>query len=239
MNLPKNTTPVYTTTIPSNKKPFKFRPFLVKDEKALLIAQESDDINVMLDTVKDVIKSCSVSDIDVESLASFDIEFLFLQLRSKSVGEIVELIFACDDDHGEDNAKARTTVAIDIDKAAVLFQKNHTPKISLFGDVGMVMKYPTIETLKAIESSVNNIDAMFDIMSDCIDYIYQGDEIFPAKETEKSELIEFLNNLTAAQFDLVQEFFRTMPSLRVDVTYTCPVCEKVHNKYMEGLASFF
>lgn len=240
MSLPLNATPVYSLKVPSTKKDFKFRPFLVKDEKALLIAQQSDDPVIMLDTVKDVIKNCSKSNIDVDALASFDIEYIFMQLRARSVGENVELMFQCDIDHGEENEKAISTVVIDLASVKVEFPEKHDKKIVLFGDVGVVMKYPTIDTLKKLEQSAeNDMDQIFDIVVDCIDFIYEGDEIFMAKDQSKAELIEFLNNLTAEQFGMVQDFFQTMPSLKVWVDYTCPVCSRAHHKYLEGLQSFF
>lgn len=242
MALPMNATPVYTIQIPSTKKDFKFRPFLVKDEKALLIAQQSEDPTVMLDTVKEVIKACTnpKTPINVEKLASFDIEYIFLQMRAKSVGEFVDLVFQCDEDHGEDNEKARATVRIDLTKVGVEFSENHTSKIELFGDVGVVMKYPNIETLKKLEqTNEDNIDQVFDIVVDCIDYIYDRDEVFAAKDQSKEELIEFVNNLTSEQFERVQQFFQTMPSLKTWIDYKCPVCGKDHHKYMEGLQSFF
>ena len=240
MALPMNATPIYTLQIPSTKKEFKYRPFLVKDEKALLVAQQSEDIGVMLDTVKEVIKSCAKTEIDVDALASYDIEYIFLQMRSNSIGEIVQLIFACDTDHGEDNDKARSTVSINLQDVKVEESDNHTNKITLFGDVGIVMKYPNLSVLKRIETtSDEDFDVLFDIVSDCIDYIYSADEMFPAKEQSKQELIEFLNNLTSEQFEKIQQFFRTMPALRVYLKYTCPVCGREHDKYMEGLQSFF
>lgn len=240
MTLPLNTAPTYTIKIPSTKKDFKFRPFLVRDQKALMIAQESNDNTVMLDTIKEVISSCTKSKVDLDKLASFDIEYIFLQMRAKSIGEIVELTFACDEDHGEDNQKALSRIAVNLEDVKVEFPENHTNKIPLFKNVGIVMKYPTIETLKHLENAnINDIDAVFDIISDCVDYIYDDEQIYSSKDTNKEELIEFLNNLTAEQFDKVQEFFKTMPSLRVNVNYTCPVCNKEHKKYMEGLSSFF
>lgn len=238
--LPMNATPVYTITVPSTKSSFKFRPFLVKDEKALLVAQQSEDTTVMLDTIKEVIKSCAKADIDVDKLASFDIEYIFLQLRAKSVGETVELMFQCDEDHGEQNEKARAPVTIDLNSVAVVVPEGHTSKISLFGDVGIALKYPTIETLKKLEqANSDDIEQVFDVVVDCIDYIYNSEEVFPAHEQKKEELIQFLENLTSEQFNNVQQFFRTMPALKVDIAYTCPVCGKQHNKYLEGLESFF
>jgi len=241
MTLPMNATPVYTLEIPSTKKSFKYRPFVVKDEKALLIAQQSESIGVMLDTVKEVIKSCAKSDIDVEKLASFDVEYIFLQMRAQSVGEIVELVFSCDIDHGENNEKAKVVKQINLLDAKVEFSESHQSKISLFENVGIAMKYPNIETLKKLEAqlSENEIDQAIDIMVDCIDYIYDDEEVFQISEQPKQDAVDFLNNLTSEQFTRIQKFFRTMPQLRVYVDYTCPVCGREHEKYMEGLASFF
>jgi hypothetical protein len=240
MALPKNTTPIYTLRIPSTNKEFKFRPFLVKDEKSLLIAQQSDDVTVMLDTVKDVIKSCSLSNVDVDALASFDIEYMFLQLRAKSVGEIVQLTFQCDEDHGERNIEAQVTIAVNLEEAKVEKFEGHATKIDLFDDVGVMMKYPTIETLKKLETlDANDIDSVFGVTADCIDYIYDSDEVHYTKDLARDELITWLNDLRSEQFEKIQDFFRTMPSLRVYIKYTCPVCGKEHNKYLEGLASFF
>lgn len=240
MALPLNATPVYTLTIPSTQKQLKYRPFLVKDEKALLIAQQSEDHTVMLDTVKSVIAACAKSDVDVDKLASFDIEYIFLQMRAMSVGETVDLMFQCDVDHGADNEKARSLARINLLEVKVENFEGHTNKISLFDDVGIVLKYPTINTLKSIEEAkTGGIDQVFDVVVDCIDYIYTSEEVFPAKDQTRQELIEFLNNLTSDQFEKMQQFFYTMPQLRAYVKYTCPVCNKEHNKYMEGLASFF
>lgn len=237
MALPTNVAPTYTLTIPSTKKQVKYRPFVVRDEKALLIAQQSEDVGVMLDTVKAVIKSCVVDTIDVDVLASFDVEYIFTQLRAVSVGEVVELIFQCDDCTDE---KARALVNVDLRKLQVNIPEGHTNKIQLFDDVGVVLKYPTVETIKKLETDDGtDIDIIFDIVIDCIDYIYTSDEIFYAKEQTKEELTDFINNLSPDQFEKIQTFFKTMPTLRQDITYTCPVCNKVHNKYMEGLSSFF
>jgi hypothetical protein len=241
MALPINATPVYTLEVPSDKRKFKYRPFVVKDEKALLIAQQSDSVEVMLDTVKEVIKSCAKSDINVDKLASFDIEYIFLQMRAQSVGEIVELVFSCDIDHGEENVKAKVTKQINLFDAKVEFFDGHASKINLFEDVGVVMKYPNIDTLKKLEADLGSqeIDQIVDIITDCIDYIYDAEEVYYTKDTKKEEMIDFINNLTSDQFNKLRQFFQTMPQLRVYIDYTCPVCGRDHKKYMEGLASFF
>lgn len=239
--LPLNVMPNYTLTVPSTNQTFKYRPFLVREEKALLIAQQSDDSIVMYDTLRDIIKACAKSDINVDALASFDIEYIFLQLRAVSVGETVDLIFKCDDDHGQDNSKARQKVTIDVREAKVEGLENQPSlKIPLFDDVGVCMKYPTIETLKKIEASIEeSVDFVFDIVINCIDYIYNTEEVFPAKEQSKSELVTFLNSLSSIQFKKIEEFFDNIPKLRLEVKYSCPVCNKKHNKFLEGISSFF
>jgi len=238
MALPMMNTPTYNLVIPSSKKSVKYRPFLVKEEKSLLIAQQSEDLMVMVDTLKGVIKSCVLDNIDVNKLATFDIEYMFTQIRGKSVGEIIELIFPCDEDHGEDNEKARVKVSIDLSTLEVEETADHTNKIDLFGDVGIMMKYPTIDIMRKLEDN-DSIENIFDVVAMSIDYIYQGDEIFHAKEQKHEELLQFLNNLTSEQFVKIQNFFDTMPRIKKQIEYTCPVCQKQHKKMLEGMQSFF
>jgi hypothetical protein len=238
MALPIMNTPTYNMVIPSSEVSVKFRPFLVKEEKALLIAQQSEDLMIMVDTLKSVVKTCVIDTIDVNKLATFDLEYMFTQIRAKSVGEVIELIFPCDDDHGEDNEKARVKVSIDLTTLEVEKDKSHTNKIELFGDVGVVMKYPTIDVMKRLEDT-DSIDKIFDVVALSIDYIYQGEEIFYAKEQKHEEMLQFLNNLTSEQFVKIQNFFDTMPRIKKQIEYTCPVCQKQHRKMLEGMQSFF
>lgn len=237
MALPIQNTPIYTITIPSTKEKFKFRPFLVKEEKALIIAQQSEDVAVMTDTLKSIIESCAKSKIDVESLATFDLEYIFCQIRAKSVGEIVELIFFCDDCNDE---KAAVKKSFDITKIDVKFKEGHNKKIELFDDVGIMMKYPGINTLeKLVKDNVTDSDDVTNIITECIDYIYTSDEVFYAKEQTKEELIKFIENLTTEQFKKVQGFFETMPRMEEPVHFNCPSCGKEHNKTLTGLSNFF
>jgi hypothetical protein len=238
MALPMNTMPVFSMTIPSTGKSVRFRPFLVKDEKALMIAQQSEDPAVMIDTLKDVIASCVTDKIDVNALATFDLEYMFTQLRAKSVGETVELLFPCDEDHGEDDEKAKVKIRIDLSTIEVKKDPEHTNKFEVFGDVGIVMKYPTLQVTKQLNSA-DDVDGVFSIIADSIDYIYQGENIHYAKDEKKEELIRFLNNLTSEQFGKLQKFFTTMPRLSTTVEYNCPLCGKHHVKTLEGLQSFF
>jgi hypothetical protein len=240
MALPMMNTPTYNMVVPSSGVSVKFRPFLVKEEKALLIAQQSEDLMVMVDTLKSVVKTCVMEDIDANKLATFDLEYMFTQIRAKSVGEIIELIFPCDNDHGEDNEKARVKVSIDLTTLQVEKDPSHVAKIDLFGDVGVVMKYPTVDIMKKLESlDEDNLDKIFDVVALSVDYIYQGEEIFYAKEQKHEEVIQFLNNLTSEQFLKIQSFFATMPRIKKEIEYTCPVCQKQHKKMLEGMQSFF
>ena len=238
MALPINSSPIYTLEIPSTGKKVKYRPFLVKEEKALLIAQQSDDMGILIETLKSVIESCVQEELDVNTLATFDFEYIFTQLRAKSVGEIIELKLKCDTCTDE---KAVATVFIDLPKLKVIKHKDHTNKIDLFDDVGIAMNYPTAEIVKKVQEELDqtNIDQMFDIIVESVNYIYTNDEIFYAKEQTKEELLEFLNNLNSEQFGKIQKFFETLPKLSHDITYTCPVCGKKHEKTLEGLNSFF
>lgn len=233
-------TPTYSLVVPSTGDTVKFRPFLVKEEKALLIAQQSEDPLVMIDTLKNVIKSCVQDTMDVNKLATFDLEYIFLQLRGKSVGENIDIFLPCDEDHGADNEKARTKITLDVNTIQIEKGEGHTNRFELFDDVGVVMKYPTVEILKRLEGlDENDLDKIFEIIALSIDYIYQGDQLFYGSEHKKEELLAFVNNLSSEQFVKIQSFFETMPKLRKEVEYTCPVCGKYHKKMLEGIQSFF
>ena len=240
MALPMMTMPKYTMTIPSTNKTVKFRPFVVKEEKALLLAQQSEDASVMVDTLKDVISECIQDDIDIDKLATFDLEYMFTQLRAKSVGENIELFFTCDSPGCVDNEKARLKIGIDLTTLVVEKDPSHEANISLFGDVGVVMKYPSIESIKKMQDiDEQNLEVVFKIISKSIDYIYQGDEIYYAHEQSDEELLTFVNNLTSEQFMKLQHFFQTMPKLKKVIEYDCPVCHTHHRQVLEGMQSFF
>ena len=240
MALPMMSTPTYTMVVPSTGASVKFRPFLVKEEKALLVAQQSEDPGVMIDTLKNVIKGCIQSELDINRLATFDLEYMFMQIRGKSVGETIDLVFPCDVDHGDQNEKARANVLVDINSITVERSPDHTNKFELFGNVGVVMKYPTVDTLKKLEGlDENDLDKIFDIMALSIDYIYDGEQLYYSSEQKHEELVQFINNLSSEQFMKLQKFFETMPKLRKEIEYDCPVCGKHHKKVLEGIQSFF
>ena len=237
MALPKMNAPLYNVTIPSTKKEVKFRPFLVKEEKSLLLAQQSEDPKVMINTLKSIIENCIVDDVDVNKLATFDYEYLFTQIRAKSVGEMIELLFLCDTC---DDDKAKAQINLDITKFKVEFPEGHDNKIMLFDDVGIIMNNPTLDTLDKLEKiKEGDVDSIFDVVADCMEAVYNTEEVFYTKDQTKQEVLDFLENLTQEQFKKIEEFFLTMPKLKQIVEYDCPVCNKHHVKSMEGLASFF
>lgn len=237
MALPMMKTPVYTVKIPSLKKEVKFRPFLVKEEKALLLAQQSEDKSVMVDTLKSIISGCILDNIDVNTLAIFDYEYLFTQIRCKSVGEIAELMVLCDTC---DDDKAKVGIKVDLTKCEVNIPENHINNIKLFDDVGVVMRYPKLETLEKIDKmNMGDLDSVFEVIIDCIDQIYDSQEVYHTKEQSREELLTFIENLTQEQFKKLEDFFTTMPVLSQTIEYDCPVCTKHHTKIIKGIESFF
>lgn len=238
MALPVINTPTYQTVVPSTDEKIKYRPFLVKEEKALLIAQQSEDLVTMVDTLKSVIKSCTFGKLDVDTLAIFDLEFLFTQIRSKSVGETISLLFGCD--NCGDDPKAKVKITIDLSTLKVDKPEGHQKNIQLFDDVGVIMKYPTIDVFKDFQDlSTDDVESIFKIVCKSIECIYTGEEVYYAKEQKPEDMEEFVNNLTQDQFAKLQQFFETMPKLRHGVKYKCPVCGTEHEKSVEGLDAFF
>lgn len=241
MALPMMSTPTYTMTVPSSGDTVRYRPFLVKEEKALLIAQQSEDIGVMIESLKNVIGSCILDDkINVDKLATFDLEYMFTQIRAKSVGEEIELIFSCDQPSCDGNDKARLQIKIDLTTIRVEKDPEHKLKFELFDDVGVVMRYPTVKTLKSLQNlDTSDLDKLFEIIADSIDYIYQGETLHYAKDTGRAELIQFVNNLSSEQFLKLQTFFTTMPKIKKEVEFNCPVCSHHNKRVLEGMQSFF
>lgn len=235
MALPKLDSTIYTLTVPSTQIKITFRPFVVKEQKALMIAQQSDDTTVMIDTLKAVIASCVTSPkFDVDTLATFDLEYIFLQIRAKSVGEIVELLFTCDE------CELQTKISFDLTKLQVEFPEGHNKIIKLTETIGVSLKYPDIDLLKIIETlDINDIDAIFDIIIMCIEFIYDENQVHQARDQTKVELEEFLNSLNTEQFKNVQQFFETMPRLQQKVVFDCPKCKHHHDKILNGISSFF
>lgn len=231
MTLPKQSYKFYSVTVPSTKKQIKFRPFTVREEKQLILAQESDDIPTITGAIKEVLKACIQDDVDVSTLSIFDIEYLMTQVRAKSVGEIVNLSMPCAMDANHEKIPVR----IDLTKIQVTTPEGHKDVIPLFDDVGVKMKYPTLDMLNVMEEA----DA-FELAILCTDYIYDSQEIHRAVEQTHDELREFYESLDAPQFKKIEEmFFRTMPVYQHELTYVCPACKHEHKRVIKGLSNFF
>ena len=238
MPLPKISTPTYELELPSNGQTIKFRPFLVREEKLLVLALEGEDTKEISNAIKTVIKNCIVSKgIKVQSLPTFDIEYLFLNIRGKSVGEKVEINIICPDD-GE------TTVPVSIDLDDIKVQKNekHTNKIQLDDALIMEMKYPSLDQFIKNNfdfSGSTSMDQSFDLIASCIDKIYNEEEVWSASDVTKKELLEFLDQMNSSQFKKIEEFFDTMPKLSHEVKVKNPKTEVESKVVLEGLSSFF
>ena len=239
MPLPKIATPTYELEIPSNKKKIKYRPFLVKEEKILIIAMESEDSKQIAEAVKNVISICVLTKgIRIEDLATFDIEYLFLNIRGKSVGEDIEVLVTCPDD-----GITQVPALINLDEIKVQVAENHTRDIKLDADLSLRMKYPSMnEFIKSnfsTDESAISVDDTFDLISNCIEQIYNEEESWSASDCTKKELVEFLEQLNSKQFKEIEKFFETMPKLSHTITVKNPKTNVESDVVMEGLTAFF
>lgn len=237
MALPTLSTPTYELEVPSTKKKIKYRPFLVKEEKILLLAMETEDEKQMANAVKTILANCiQTPRFKVDSLALFDIEYIFLNIRGKSVGETVDLQITCPDDN-------QTVVDVSIDLDDIQVQKNdeHTNILKMNDDVSVVMKYPSMDLFikNNMNDSGSEVDDVFEIASMCIDQIVDGEEVYEASNSSKQEITDFLEGMDTKQFLMVQKFFETMPKLSHTVKVTNPNTKVKSDVVIEGLASFF
>ena len=237
MPLPQISTPTYELELPSTGKSIQYRPFLVREEKLLVLALESEDIKEITTAIKAVIKSCiQTKNIKVESLPTFDIEYLFLNIRGKSVGEDLEVNVICPDD-----GETTVPVSINIDDIKVEKKKNHTTQIKIDENIMMEMKYPSLDKFikNNFDISGNNMDQSFDLIASCVDKIYTEEEVWSASDVTKAEIVEFLDQMNSSQFKQIESFFETMPKLSHRVTVENPVTKVKSEVVLEGLSDFF
>ena len=238
MPLPKIATPTYELELPSTGATVKYRPFLVKEEKVLVIALESEDNKQITNAIKAVLKSCILSKgIKVEDLPTFDIEYLFLNIRGKSVGEDLEVNIICPDDN-----KTQVPVTIALDEIEVQKDENHSNKIKVDDSIMMEMKYPSLEQFIKNNFDFNDKNAMdqsFELIATCIDKIYTEDEVWAAADCTKKEMKDFLEQMNSNQFKEIEKFFETMPKLSHSISVTNPNTKVKSDVVLEGLASFF
>jgi len=236
MALPKMITPTYELEVPSTDEKIKYRPFLVKEEKILLLAMESGKPEDIINAIKQIVVSCTYEKLTPETMPMFDIEYIFLQIRAKSVGEVSKLKILCQDD-----MKTYADVEIDLNDIQVQVSEEHTNKIELTDSMGMFMTYPTIESFT--KNGIDNINPnnMLDVISGCILQIYEenGEKVYDPKDQTQKELTEFLENLNTKQFKEVQKFFDTMPKLKHTIKIKNPKTKKTSEVTLTGLNDFF
>ncbi len=238
MPLPKIATPTYELELPSTGETIKYRPFLVKEEKLLVIALESEDTKQITNAIKAVLKSCILTKgIKVETLPTFDIEYLFLNIRGKSVGEDIEVNVTCPDD-----GETQVALTINLDDIEVHKDEDHTNKIKLDDSIMMELKYPSLEQF--IKNNFdfdekNAMDQSFDLIATCIDKVYTEDEVWATADCSKKEVKEFMESMNSNQFKSIEEFFNTMPKLSHTIKVTNPNTKVESDVVLEGLASFF
>jgi len=232
MALPQLNSARYEITIPSQGRSVSYRPYLVKEEKILMVALESQDQNMIMRAIKDVIEQCVYDDIDVNKLAVFDIETLFLALRAKSVGENMDLKIKCTE------CESLVDVSVNVDDIEIP-QINTDNVVMLTETIGVTLRYPSFEMVSNIGDDVDTVDGAFKMIADCIDTIFEDDAVHNASDVSKKEMNEFLENLNSDQFKKMSAYFEDMPSLKHDLTYTCQSCTKTNNMELKGLQSFF
>ena len=236
MSLPIINTPTYSLNIPSTDQEITYRPFLVKEEKLLLIAQETGDDSSIYNAIRNIIKQCVTEELDFDRMPMFDLEYIFLNVRAKSVGEVAKLRVKAPDDE-------ETLVDIEVDLTEVVVQmpEDHDPRIELTNEIGLLMTYPTMSLAGNLnkKGKETQADQLFDMICGCMYQIWQGEEVFDCMDYTVKEKMTFLDSLNHQQFEKVQNFFNTMPSLKHDIEVYNPKTKKTSTLTLEGMNSFF
>jgi hypothetical protein len=233
MALPKLDAPTYTLEVPSTGEKIKFRPFLVKEQKVLMIAEESKDDNQIYNAMETLITSCTFGKVDVKAVNLFDVEYIFLQLRAKSVGEKVELNILCPDDN-----KTRVPTEVDLTKLDIDVGEGHTDKIPLTNNITMHMKYPTLDNIRTIEKKSGEVNSVFSILKSCIHEVHDGDTIYSRIDISDQDIDDFIDQFSTQQFEGVMKFFDTMPKVKMVVDVTNPNTKVKSQVVLEGMDSF-
>ena len=246
MALPKIAAPTYELTIPSTGEKVKYRPFLVKEEKVLLIAMEDGSLATMTKAMRDIISACTEGKVKLNDLAPFDLEYFFLQLRGKSVGDTIDLTFhkpanlKCGEE--KEDCKQTCMISINIDDITVDSSEVKDSKIPLTDTIGVKLNYPQVETIQKFAGTPGNeitADNVFKVIIECIEYVWDDEEIYKAKDSTKKELTDFVESLSTAQFTKIKDYLDGMPKLSHTITWKCPKCEKEAPMLLEGIEAFF
>lgn len=242
MALPKLDVPIYDVEVPSTKKKIRFRPFTVKEEKLFLMAAQSDDNETITKTIIQVLNNCILDDLNIESIPMFDLEYLFLNLRARSIGEVVELSYKCNNEvvgESGESKKCNNVVNIGVNLLEIKpSETNIQNKIELTDKLGVVMKFPNLKLLEKIESK-DEFEIVIDLIIECIDYIYDDENIYYAKDSTKEELMEFLDSFQSKDLEKLKSFFDTLPKITKDIDFKCNKCGYHETLKLEGIQNFF
>lgn len=250
MPLPKIDLPVFEIKLVSVPKPIKFRPFLVKEEKLLLMALQTEEEQTVLNTVKQVINNCLVDELDIDSIPIFDIEYLFLNIRARSVGETVDTAYVCrnivesyTDESGEEvQVECKNLMNVKINLLGIKPPISDLPtKIYMTKDIGIQLKYPTLETFKSIKNLIlsENAEQIYELVFNCTEYVFDANNVYYSNESSLEEFKQFLESLTQEQFDKILDFFNKLPMIKKEVKHVCDKCSFEHDLVLEGLNDFF
>jgi len=234
MALPKLETPVYELEQPSTGETIKYRPFLVKEQKILMMASESNDEKQIKEALAGLISGCTFEKVDPLKVPIFDVEFLFLRIRGKSVGEKIDLSLLCPDDN-----ETRVNKSINIEEIGVNMEVDHTNEINITDNIKIVMRYPTLNDMADIGGEKNDVEDVFSMIRRCVHEIHDGEKVYNKVDMSNSELEEFVDSLTADQFENLSKFFETMPKVQHSVSVTNPKTKKKGEVVIEGIQSFF
>ena len=233
MALPKLKTLTYELNLPSTGKAVKYSPFLVKEQKNLMIAQESDDAKIIENAFADIINDCTFGEIDPYKMPLFDIEYVFLRLRGKSVGEKIKLNVLCPDDE-----KTRVDVEINLEEVAIQMHGDHTNVVEVTDSISVIMKYPSLSDMDGFDAS-GRVESLFDMLKRCVHEIHDGDDVYARVDMSEKELNEFIESMSTEQFENLSTFFETMPKLQHAIEVTNPKTKKKGEVLIEGLQNFF
>lgn len=240
MALPKIDTPIYELELPLSKKQIKFRPFLVKEQKNLLMAMESGETESIEKNIKQVLTNCTLTEgVNIDKLPVLDVEYYFLQLRARSVGEVVENKYRCDNTVDDKVCGNIMETSLNILDIGITGLKEGGDVIQLTEKISIKLKYPEFSVLKRISNMTNEVDIAFNMIADSIEYVYNGEQMYYAKETSREELMEFLESLNQQQFSKIEDFFTNLPTLEKKIEMKCSRCGFEHKFDVEGLESFF
>ena len=242
MNLPKIDLPTYTMKLASSKKDIQFRPFLVKEEKVLLLALESGDFNEILAATKQMIRNCVLSDINVEQLPLFEIEHIFLNIRARSMGETISLGYTCQTNvsDNDDVVICGNQMPVNVNLLeAKLNVVDDNMTIMLDSTTGIKLKYPTINISSILNDSISEADSAIAIIEQCTDYLFDSDQVYKPEDMQEGEFVGFVEGLTQYQFNLIQNFFNNLPKVEYDTEVVCSRCNTQHKIHLEGSMDFF